>query len=169
MNARRIHPALPVLLLLIGALALGACGDDDGDTTTTPADEGVNAPAETAEDAAGEVEEGAEDAAGEVEQGAEDAADAPAPSGDAVRSAKVEIVDFAYQPDPVTIEEGGKVTWINRDAEAHTATADDGSFDTGNLGEGKLGSASFKEPGEYAYFCELHPSMRGTVEVVESG
>ena len=40
----------------------------------------------------------------------------PAPSGDAVRSAKVEIDDFAYDPDPVTIEEGGKVIWINLDS-----------------------------------------------------
>ncbi len=94
---------------------------------------------------------------------------APAPSGDAVRSEKVEIVDFSYDPDPVTIETGGKVTWINRDAEPHTATADDGSFDTGTLDEGKLGSESFKEPGTYAYTCTIHPEMQGTLEVVDSG
>jgi plastocyanin len=93
-------------------------------------------------------------------------ANAPAPSGDAVRSAKVEIEDFAYDPDPVTIEEGGKVTWINRDSAPHTATAEDGSFDTGTLEEGKLKSESFKEPGTYAYICSIHPQMHGTVEVV---
>jgi len=94
---------------------------------------------------------------------------AAAPSGDAVRSAKVEIEGFAYDPDPVTIEEGGKVIWINRDSAPHTATAEDGSFDTGTLEEGKLKSETFKEPGTYAYVCSIHPQMHGTVEVVAAG
>ena len=92
---------------------------------------------------------------------------APAPSGDAVRSAKVEIEDFAYYPDPVTIEVGGKVTWQNEDSAPHTATAEEGSFDTGTLEEGKLKSETFKEPGTYTYICSIHPQMHGTVEVVE--
>jgi plastocyanin len=98
--------------------------------------------------------------------GEESGGNAPAPSGDAVRAAKVEIVEFTYQPDPVTIEEGGKVIWINRDSAPHTATADDGSFDTGTLEEGKLKSETFKQPGKYTYYCAIHPSMHGTVEVI---
>jgi len=93
--------------------------------------------------------------------------DTAAPSGEAVRSAKVEIEDFGYNPDPVTIAAGGKVTWINRDSAPHTATAGDGSFDTGTLEEGKLKSESFKEPGTFDYICSIHPEMHGTVEVVE--
>ena len=95
--------------------------------------------------------------------------DAAAPSGDAVRSAEVEIEDFAYSPDPVTIEEGGKVTWKNRDSAPHTATAEDGSFDTGTIEEDKLKSETFKEPGTYTYVCSIHPQMHGTVEVVAAG
>lgn len=141
-------------VLTIASLALASCGNDNDADTTAPAEGGATtAPAE----------EGATPT--ETEPGG----NAPAPSGEAVRSEKVEIVDFSYDPDPVTIEEGGKVTWINRDAEPHTATADDGSFDTGVLDEGKLKSESFKDPGEYPYHCEIHPQIRGTVEVVESG
>ena len=132
--------------MLLASLLLVACGDDSSDTTTTTSEDTATAPAE------GEEAEGG---------------NAPAPSGDAVRSAKVEIVDFAYDPDPVTIEEGGKVIWQNMDSAPHTATADDGSFNTGDLGEGKLKSESFKQPGTYTYFCEIHPDMKGTVEVVE--
>jgi plastocyanin len=91
----------------------------------------------------------------------------PAPSGEAARAEKVEIVDFAYEPDPVVIQVGGKVTWLNQDSAPHTATADDGSFDTGTLEQGKLKSATFKQAGTYTYFCEVHPFMHGTVEVVE--
>jgi len=170
MALQRFSRVLFLPLLLVAALAVAGCGDDDnGDSATAPIEE-------SAEEAGSAAEEGAEDVGSAAEEGAEDAGSAAeeganelAPSGDAVRSAKVEIVDFAYEPDRVTIEEGGKVTWINRDAEPHTATADDDSFDTGRLGEGKLKSESFKKAGEYPYFCKIHPAMRGTVEVVESG
>lgn len=141
--------AFLISTLLVAALALASCGDDDDDTTE-PA--GGGAPTT-------ETESTAPEAGG----------NAPAPSGDAVKAEKVEIVEFAYDPDPVTIEEGGKVTWINRDSAPHTATADDGSFDTETLEEGKLKSETFKETGTYPYFCEIHPDMRGTVEVIASG
>ena len=144
---------VPVLVLAIASLALAACGDDDDATTDTGGGGGdttATAPPLSDDE--------------ETESGS-----APAPSGDAALSEKVEIVEFTYEPDPVTIEEGGKVTWINRDSAPHTATADDGSFDTETLEQGKLKSESFKEPGSYPYFCEIHPSMRGTVEVVASG
>jgi len=138
----RTRRALPTFAIL-AVLGLAACGDDDSDTTATSGDGGANPPAETR---------------------AQD--NAPAPSGEAVRSAKVEIVDFEFVPSTVTVQEGGKVIWQNKDAEEHTATLDDGSFDTGELAEGKLKSESFKEPGTYTYYCELHPEMTGMVEVV---
>ncbi len=131
---------VPALVALALTLTAAGCGDENDDSS----------PATTTTEAGTEASGG----------------NAPAPSGDAVRSAKVEIADFAYDPDPVTIEEGGKVTWINRDAAPHTATAEDGSFDTGTLEEGKLKSESFKQPGTYAYICSIHPQMQGTVEVV---
>jgi plastocyanin len=59
------------------------------------------------------------------------------------------------------------VIWLNQDSTEHTATLDDGSFGTGALAEGKLESESFKTPGTYAFHCEIHPEMKGTVEVVE--
>lgn len=89
------------------------------------------------------------------------------PGGAAARSEKVEIVEFAYQPEPVVVAVGGKVIWQNEDSAPHTATADDGSFDTGTLDKGKLKSETFKEAGTFPYFCEIHPTMHGTVEVVE--
>jgi plastocyanin len=89
------------------------------------------------------------------------------PGGEAPRAEKVEIADFAYDPDPVTVQVGGKVTWLNQDSAPHTATAEDGSFDTGTLEEGKLKSETFKQAGTYEYICQIHPDMHGTVEVVE--
>jgi plastocyanin len=93
--------------------------------------------------------------------------DSTAADGEAVRSGKVEIADFAYSPQTVTVAAGGKVTWRNEDADDHTVTLDDGSFDSGDIAEGKLKSESFKSPGTFTYHCEIHPEMTGTVEVVE--
>lgn len=153
MQIKLLLPAL-VLCLAIGVGAAG-CGDDDGDDT------GSATVTETTE---ATTEAGDDSVSGDDSGGS-----APAPSGDAARSEKVEIVDFAYDPDPVTIEEGGKVIWQNEDSAPHTATADDGSFDTGTLDEGKRGSATFKEAGTYSYICSIHPDMTGTVEVVAAG
>jgi plastocyanin len=132
----------PVLVAI--AFGLSACGGGDGSDTST-------------------VTESADSSTEESGQ----SAGAPAPSGEAVRAAKVEIADFAYDPDPVTVQVGGKVIWLNRDSAPHTATAEDGSFDTGTLEEGKLKSETFKRAGTYEYICQIHPDMHGAVEVVE--
>ncbi|MGH2962130.1 MAG: cupredoxin domain-containing protein, partial [Solirubrobacterales bacterium] len=77
----------------------------------------------------------------------------------------VEIVDFEFEPPTVTVEAGTEVRWSNSDSAAHTASGEDGSFDTGALKEGDEGKATFDKPGTYAYVCEFHPFMKGTVEV----
>jgi plastocyanin len=158
MQAKRFL-AFPVLCAVVVLTVLGVAGcgggDDNGDSGSTT----VTETTEAGDDSGGSTTEAGDDSGG----------NAPAPSGDAVRSAKVEIVDFAYDPDPVTVEEGGKVIWQNEDSAPHTATADDGSFDTGTLEEGKLKSENFKEAGTFTYFCSVHPYMHGTVEVVPAG
>ena len=145
----------PLFLAALVALSLGlvACGDSGSDSTS----EAETAPPAN-EEAGAESESGEE----ETETGSE-----PAPSGEASKSEKVDIVEFTYQPDPVVVQAGGKVIWQNQDTAPHTATADDGSFDTGTIEKGKIGSESFKEAGTFTYFCEIHPTMHGTVEVVE--
>jgi plastocyanin len=147
MRAKRF--LLPLLFAAVGALLLASCGgDDDEGTTVTETERAATAPNPEDESSSAET--------------------TPAPAAGLERSVKVEIVDFAYDPEPARVATGGKVTWQNMDSAPHTATADDGSFDTGTLEEGKLGSESFKQAGTFAYFCEIHPDMRGTVEVVDA-
>jgi plastocyanin len=156
MQAKQLlaFPVLCALLALASLVVVAGCGGGDDNS-----DSGSATVTETTESGGGTTEAGDDSAGGS----------APAPGGDAARSEKVEIVDFAYDPDPVTIEEGGKVIWQNEDSAPHTATADDGSFDTGTLEEGKLKSENFKEAGTYTYICSIHPEMHGTVEVVPAG
>jgi plastocyanin len=81
---------------------------------------------------------------------------------------QVLIADFAFDPQDITVEVGQAVTFINSDDAPHTATAeDDKSFDTGRLELDDEGELTFDEAGTYAYFCDFHPFMKGTVEVVD--
>jgi plastocyanin len=158
----------PLLAAALVVLSLGllACGSGGSDST-----EAVPSVAEEAESAGEEAGEAGEEAGEEAEEAGEEATDEveseDAPSGEASKSEKVQIVEFTYEPDPVVVQAGGKVIWQNEDTAPHTATADDGSFDTGTIEKGKIGSATFKEAGTFTYFCEIHPTMHGTVEVVE--
>jgi plastocyanin len=148
---------LGALACAIAALALVAtgCGDDDDDSANGGGEATVTE-TETTEEATDQADDEAADQASSGGGGTT-----------APRAEKVEIVDFEYDPDPVTVAVGGKVTWLNQDSAPHTATAEDESFDTGTLDEGKLGSATFKEAGSFSYICTIHPTMEGTVEVVE--
>ncbi len=87
------------------------------------------------------------------------------PVAKAAASASVTISDYKFTPDTVTVNEGDTVTWTNEDPVAHTATADDGSFDTGTLRKGESGSATFTQAGTISYFCQPHPYMKGKVIV----
>ncbi len=78
----------------------------------------------------------------------------------------VTIQDFSFAPSSVTVNVGESVTWNNSGPSTHTATASDGSFDTGSLSRGESGSVTFDEAGTFSYICTPHPSMQGTVRVV---
>jgi plastocyanin len=84
-------------------------------------------------------------------------------------SATVEMRDFAFGRTTVTIADGGTVTFANTGAAPHTATADDGTFDTGMVGAGSSASIRVKGPGSIDFVCTFHPEMRGTLEVVAAG
>ena len=77
----------------------------------------------------------------------------------------VAIAGFAFSPQDVTVTVGDTVTWTNSDATAHTATADDGSFDTGTIGANGTGTATFSTAGSFPYHCKIHSSMTGTITV----
>jgi plastocyanin len=81
------------------------------------------------------------------------------------------LTDIAYQPNPVQISVGDTIIWTNDDSEPHTATSGqnaraDGRFDSGIMASTRTFEHTFTEPGEYPYFCILHPNMVGTVSVL---
>ncbi len=78
------------------------------------------------------------------------------------------IQDFWYYPNNLTVRAGSEIIWINKDLAAHTATADNGDFDTDLLQQNQASiSIVFDEVGVYPWYCIPHPQMVGAVKVIE--
>jgi plastocyanin len=88
-----------------------------------------------------------------------------APTVTAAASTTVVIKDYDFTPTSVTVNEGDTVTWRNDGPTTHTATSDEGTFDTGPLAKGSTGQYRFDKAGTYAYHCTPHPQMKATVVV----
>jgi plastocyanin len=93
------------------------------------------------------------------------AAASPAASASAAAAATVDIKDFAYKPDTLTVAVGKKVTFTNSDDTAHTVTSTDKAFDSGNLDKNASWSHVFEKAGTYTYVCAYHAFMKGTIVV----
>ena len=142
-------PGLPVrrgltvlVLLASGALIAAGCGGGGSDTSgggsASPATTAAPSPTTAAPDDNG---------------------------GGSAGGTQANIENFAFDPKQITAKVGETVTWRNDDGTAHTVTADDGSFDSGNLATEKTFSQKFDKPGTYKYHCALHSSMIATVMV----
>lgn len=78
---------------------------------------------------------------------------------------EVIIEHSAYNPDLLTIQAGTEVVFRNENTLNHTITADDFSFDSGDIVPGADYHYSFDSPGECSYHCEYHPDETGNVIV----
>lgn len=93
----------------------------------------------------------------------------PAPaSADPLPTATIHMHDFTFVPKTLTVAVGTTVTIVNDDDEAHTARAVDGAFSSGGLDRSDTWHHVFTTPGTHAYFCELHPYMKGTIVIVRA-
>lgn len=145
-HPKRARKSTGMALIAIPALAFaifaGGCGSDDssGSSSTAPV-------------ATGTTDESSADASG---SGSDDASTGSGP---------VDIVDFDYDPKTVTVAAGSKLEFVNKDDAAHTATADDSSFDTDTLNKGDSATVTLDKPGTYDYYCRFHAFMKASVVV----
>ncbi len=141
---RRLFALAVAGVLLFAVAACGSSGDDEsssGDNSTTTAAAGSS-----------------------TDYGSSDTTEASASDTPAEPTAPV-IQDFTFTPDPIEITAGDTVTWTNRDGFAHTVTADDDSFDSGNIDPDGTFEQTFDEAGDFTYHCNIHTQMTGTVTV----
>jgi plastocyanin len=76
----------------------------------------------------------------------------------------ITIEGMHFIPPRITVRQGDRVTWVNRDLFPHTATADR-FFDSHDIGPGASWTYVAMTPGEYPYRCTLHPTMQALLVV----
>jgi plastocyanin len=136
----------PLALLAGSLLLLAACGD--GGATTAPS-AAASAEAPTAATSAEASSAGGGVCTATTDPG----------------TVTVEIRQRAFIPGRVEAGVGDVITLQNADGVPHTATLDDGSCTTENLGQDASGSLTFSAAGEYPFFCRVHPDMTGTIVI----
>src|SRR5215468_8276173 len=79
---------------------------------------------------------------------------------------KIEIKDFAFNPQTITVKSGEKITWINRDEEPHTVVSVGKQFKKSpGLDTDQTYTITAGVPGTYTYYCSVHPKMTGTIVI----
>jgi len=81
----------------------------------------------------------------------------------AAEATKSLIKDFTFEP--LTVNAGTTVTWVNTDDEPHTVASDTGLFRSGGLDTNDSFSYKFDKPGTYRIYCTIHPKMVATIVV----
>ncbi|WP_278313257.1 cupredoxin domain-containing protein [Lolliginicoccus levis] len=154
LGTRATIAASSALLIASGLVACSSDGEDDG-----PAG-GYGAPA--SEQATGSAAEGSESEDQEATGSTE--------ASDSTEATEVRVSGFEYSPASITVSAGDTVTWVFDDGQIpHDVVSRDSSpeqFRSPTLREDSW-SFTFTEPGEYSYFCSIHPQMTGTVTVEE--
>jgi plastocyanin len=79
--------------------------------------------------------------------------------------ARVKIDNFTFSPEVLTIKRGTKVTFENHDDIPHTIVGVGGKFRSKPLDSDDKFSFTFDTAGDFAYFCGLHPHMKGKIVV----
>ena len=79
--------------------------------------------------------------------------------------ASVTIDNFTFKPATLSVKVGTTVTFTNADDIPHSVVASDGSFRSRALDTGDKYAFTFKNPGDFGYFCGLHPHMQGHIVV----
>jgi plastocyanin len=82
---------------------------------------------------------------------------------------RIEIKDFTFNPQTITVKSGEKVTWINRDEEPHTIVSVGKQFKKSTaLDTDQEFTITAGSPGTYTYYCSVHPKMTGTIVILKS-
>ena len=78
---------------------------------------------------------------------------------------QVEVVEFKFKPEAITVKAGTTVTWTFKDSTDHSVKLDDGSFTSNSLKDDGTATHTFSRAGNFTYKCGIHSSMTGSVTV----
>lgn len=80
-------------------------------------------------------------------------------------SLQVNVDNFTFGPDTLTVPANSTVTWVNKDDVPHVIASSDGLFKSKALDTDDKYSYTFTKPGTYPYYCSVHPKMVGKIIV----
>jgi plastocyanin len=86
-------------------------------------------------------------------------------AGSAKAETTITIDNFAFAPAKVAVKAGTKVVFVNHDDIPHTIVLADGKVRSRALDTDESFAYVFDKPGDFIYFCGLHPHMKGEIEV----
>ncbi|HXY07646.1 MAG TPA: cupredoxin family copper-binding protein [Terriglobales bacterium] len=78
---------------------------------------------------------------------------------------EVQIDNFTFTPGSIIVKAGTQVTWINHDDIPHTVDSTEGKFRSSALDTDDKFDFRFTQPGEYPFYCRIHPKMTGKIVV----
>lgn len=81
-----------------------------------------------------------------------------------LESNQISINHFVFEPKEIIINAGDTVTWTHNNTLVHIVVSQD-LFESKKLNNGNKTTFTFTKPGEYIYYCSIHPSMKGKVIV----
>ncbi len=168
----RITVSMVVVVLATCALLVGAaCGGEQGNEGSRSPETGEATSArtsleETTTSPEAEATEPPTARAGTTEAEAPETGEAGG-AGEAREVIVVRIAGLEYEPSVVEVAPGTTVRWVNDDPADHTVTSEEagGPLASEVFNAGGSFEYTFEEPGEFAYFCEVHPFMKGMVVV----
>jgi plastocyanin len=143
-------------LALAGSVGLISACDGPGDTLTAPNGSLAGQPGATGSGPASMP-------GMDMSSSASTPASAPA----VVSGTTVAITNFAFSPASLAVKAGTKVTWTNKDGDAHTVTStgSGGPLNSAAMNTNDTFSFTFTTPGTFNYLCTIHPFMTAVVTV----
>ena len=89
----------------------------------------------------------------------------PAHAGACVDTVAVDDEGYTPMVKFHPVQNGLLMCWTNGGTTAHTATSDNGMFDTGSIAASSTGTASPYGSGTFPYHCSIHPGLTGTLKI----
>jgi plastocyanin len=132
--------------VIVGVALVSSCSSSkSAGGSTTPAPGAATTPVSGAAPVSGGVSGGASTATG--------------------KAVTIDVKNFSFEPQKVTVAIGTVVTWKFEDSAQHTVKADNGAFTSKPLNNNQTYAFTFNTAGTYSYICSIHQYMTGSVTV----
>jgi plastocyanin len=80
---------------------------------------------------------------------------------------QIQMKNFAFAPQTISITVGQPLMWTNDDVVPHTTTANEKAWNSGEVAPGHNYTVMLTKPGTYDYACTIHTFMHAKIVVTK--